>query len=150
MPHFAPSLLFVCLGNICRSPAAEGVAHKLLLASGKSARIDSAGLGPWHAGEPPHRTMRKVAAERGYPIDHLRARQVRPSDFDEFDSIYCMDSENLRALQDLQKQYGGKAQIARLCGDRDVPDPYYGGLDGFYKCFDMILAGVQKLAVSFF
>jgi protein-tyrosine phosphatase len=77
-----PSLLFVCLGNICRSPAAEGVAEKLLLASGKSARIDSAGLGPWHAGEPPHRTMRKVAAERGYPIDHLRARQVRPSDFD--------------------------------------------------------------------
>ena len=131
-------ILFVCLGNICRSPAAEGVAR--VLTTGHV--LDSAGLGDWHTGEAPHRVMQEVAAERGFPIGDLRARQVRPEDFSRFDLIVGMDSQNMEGLKQLQSRHGGSAQLRKLCSD-DVPDPYYGGREGFYGSFDMIRQGVE-------
>ena len=107
-------LLFVCLGNICRSPAAEGVALVLSRGDSRIGRIDSAGMGPWHAGNPPHVTMCEVARAAGYPIDDLRARQVDRSDFFEFDWILAMDRQNQRDLLALQATFGGKAKIRLL------------------------------------
>jgi protein-tyrosine phosphatase len=139
-----PKILFVCLGNICRSPAAEGVARVLASTQGIPAELDSAGLGDWHTGEPPHGTMQTVAEQRGYPIADLRARQIGPADLEHFDWIVGMDSANMKGLEDLRKRCGGKAKLRKLCA-QDVPDPYYGGVDGFYRSFDMIHAGVVQL-----
>ena len=133
-------ILFVCLGNICRSPAAEGVARVL----GSAHVLDSAGLGDWHTGEAPHRVMQEVAAERGFPIGDLRARQVRPEDFSLFDLIVGMDSQNMEGLKALHARHGGRAELRKLCTG-DVPDPYYGGREGFYDSFDMIRLGVEEL-----
>ena len=140
-------VLFVCLGNICRSPAAEGVARGLKIRYPSLGRIDSAGIGGWHAGEPPHSTMRSVAREQGFPIDDLKARQVAAADFREFDWILAMDRENLEELRKLQARSGGKARVALLLdgaglGHDEVPDPYYGGLDGFRFSFGLIEQGV--------
>lgn len=140
-------ILFVCLGNICRSPVAEGVARHWANRSGLPIEVDSAGLGDWHVGQPPHATMRQVAAERGIPIDSLRARQVSPSDLQSFDWIVGMDRANLKGLLDLQKKHGGSAQIRMLC-ESEVPDPYYGGLQGFYDSFDQIHQGVQEFFIE--
>lgn len=137
-------ILFVCLGNICRSPAAEGVARVLDKVPGCLGGLDSAGLGDWHTGQPPHKTMQKVAAERGFPIDDLRARQVCAADFDSFDWIVGMDSANMKGLEELKARHGGKARL-RMLNAEDVPDPYYGGLDGFYDSFDRIKSGVEQL-----
>jgi protein-tyrosine phosphatase len=138
-------ILFVCLGNICRSPAAEGIARKLIRERGLDYFTDSAGTGDWHTGEAPHSEMRRVATERGFPIDDLRARQVKSKDFFDFDVILAMDHQNLRDLERLKKQARGTADVRLLCSDgTDIPDPYYGGADGFYRCFDMIREGVEE------
>ena len=105
--------------------------------------FDSAGLGNWHIGKPPHKPMRQVAAEKGYPIDDLSARQVKSTDFQEFDWIVAMDSSNLEELKRLKDLYGGKAQLSMLLdpknhGQKDVPDPYYGDMDLFYESFGLI------------
>ncbi|MDR2732310.1 MAG: low molecular weight phosphotyrosine protein phosphatase [Fibromonadaceae bacterium] len=138
-----PSILFVCTGNICRSPAAEGIARKLLPKE-KKKKIDSAGTGAWHRGQPPDANMRAVAKERGFNIDDLRARQVSRQDFNDFDLIIGMDSEHIKALEYMKREYGGKAEVRKFL-EQDVPDPYYGGIEGFYKVFDMIRDGVEKL-----
>lgn len=140
-------LLFVCLGNICRSPAAEGVARHLAKTLKTPVFVDSAGTGGWHAGDPPHATMRKVALHSGFPIDDLQARQVQAQDFQNFDWIVAMDRQNLADLRDLQSQYGGKAELSLLLdhaevGVKDVPDPYYGGEEGFHHSFSLIHQGV--------
>ncbi len=139
-------ILFVCLGNICRSPAAEGIARELIRARGLDYFTDSAGTGDWHTGEAPHSEMRRIAGERGFPIDDLRARQVERKDFFDFDVILAMDRQNLRDLELLKKQARGSAEVRLLRRDGvDIPDPYYGGADGFYRCFDMIREGVEVL-----
>ena len=89
------NILFVCLGNICRSPAAQGVARVMLANNSRIIRIDSAGIGNWHEGQAPNQTMQKVAAAAGLPIGDLRARQVTASDFCEFDYIFGMDRQNI-------------------------------------------------------
>lgn len=138
------NILFVCLGNICRSPAAEGVCRILAQDRGDIGKIDSAGLGDWHVGQPPHPTMRRVASERGFPIDDLRARLVTPDDFEIFDFIIAMDQNNLRSLLEMKKRVGGKAQVRMLLEDKSsVPDPYYGADSGFYESFDIIYSGVD-------
>ena len=88
--------------------------------------------------------MQEVASERGFPIGDLRARQVRPEDFSHFDLIVGMDSQNMEGLKSLQARHGGAAQLRKLCTP-DVPDPYYGGREGFYGSFDMIRQGVEAL-----
>lgn len=148
-------LLFVCLGNICRSPAAEGVARVLTKKRNLKLKLDSAGTGAWHAGEPPHTLMQQVAAQRGYPIDDLRARQVEYQDFMEFDWIIAMDPSNLRNLQDMAKslRVPSRARLRLLLnkaihGTDGVPDPYYGGLEGFEQCLDLVEAGVEHLLLN--
>lgn len=138
------NILFVCLGNICRSPAAEGVCRILAQNRADIGKIDSAGLGDWHVGQPPHPTMRRVASERGFPIDDLRARLITPDDFETFDFIIAMDQHNMRQLIEMKERVGGKAQVRMLLEDKSsVPDPYYGTDLAFYESFDIIYSGVE-------
>jgi len=128
-------LLFVCLGNICRSPTAEAVTRALAEARGLPLVIDSAGTGNWHLGAPPDSRMQHAAREAGYDLAHLRARQVTRQDFERFDVIYAMDRQNLRDLEALRPR-GGAAELRLFRshdpeGGADVPDPYLeGGFDG--------------------
>ena len=105
-----PSILFVCLGNICRSPLAEGIYRHLTAAASEKPVIASAGIGNWHVGNPPDRRSIKVAAANGIDISHQRARQVQISDFRKFDLVVAMDRSNLARLQAL----GSEPAIARL------------------------------------
>lgn len=126
----AARILFVCLGNICRSPTAEGVVRALADRAGLDLTLDSAGTGSWHLGEPPCPGMVRAAAGRGYDIAGLRARQITPRDFEEFDLIVAMDSDNLDDIAEVQPK-GAKADVrlfthyAPEAGVRDVPDAYY-------------------------
>jgi protein-tyrosine phosphatase len=138
-------VLFVCTGNICRSPTAEGVFRSIVDARGLSDRIeaDSAGIGSWHVGEPPDARSQETARRRGVEIGDQRARTVRPDDFDWFDLLMAMDSGHYRNLgRACPPQHAGKLQMfldyAPELGVTDVPDPYYGAGDGFERVFDMI------------
>lgn len=116
-------ILCVCLGNICRSPTAEAVLRARL----PHAQIDSAGTAGWHIGDPPYGPAIQAAARRGYDLSPQRARQVRRSDFEEFDLILAMDRENLADLRNLAPSQA-RARLALFCtpiGGGDVPDPYY-------------------------
>jgi protein-tyrosine phosphatase len=139
------SVLFVCMGNICRSPTAEGVFRRSvdLAGLGDAIRADSAGTGDWHVGSPPDRRAIQAARRRGYDLTTLRARQVTPSDFTRFDWIIAMDRYNLRALEDLRPpEFGGHLGLfltfAPELGIDEVPDPYYGGPEGFERVLDLI------------
>ena len=138
-------VLFVCLGNICRSPTAHGIFQQLVNERELSSQIkvDSAGTGGWHAGEPPDGRAQAAAVARGYNISHLRARQVADSDFSRFDYILAMDKENLRNLQrlrpaDFSGHLGLFLEFGRQSRHREVPDPYYGGDAGFQLVLDLI------------
>lgn len=148
-------LLFVCLGNICRSPTAEGVMRKVVRDEGleKSVEIDSAGTGGWHVGEPPDRRATAAARERGIDLGGA-ARQFEPGDFDRFDLVLAMDSENRRDLLALAPDDDTRAKVrllrefdpdARASGDLDVPDPYFGGDDGFEHVLDLVDAATRGL-----
>ena len=141
-------LLFVCLGNICRSPAAEGVFLHLLEARGLSNQflVDSAGTGGWHVGNPADRRMRAAAERRGIHLPS-RARQIELADFSNFDRILTMDEDNLRAVRSLAGELGARSDLAlvepmtshcRRFGDKEVPDPYYGGEQGFEHVLDLL------------
>jgi protein-tyrosine phosphatase len=139
------SVLFVCLGNICRSPTGEGVCKKLASERGLDGtlRIDSAGTSGWHIGEPADERMRQAAANRGYDLDSLGRKFVR-SDFEEFDLIIAMDRENRRDILSLDPDGKYAHKVKLLCDYlpnspvSDVPDPYYGGRQGFETVLDMI------------
>ncbi len=140
-------VLFVCLGNICRSPAAEGVMRKIVDENGASDRwvIDSAGTGNYHIGDLPDKRMRVHALRRGYELTH-RCRQVRESDFDDFDLIVGMDAQNLRNLHRLAPSPEAEAKIVpmadfvrNLATRYDhIPDPYYEGAEGFELVLDLL------------
>ena len=138
-------ILFVCMGNICRSPLAEGVFRHLVQRAGLESRfeIDSAGIGDWHAGELPDPRTRAVARSRGLTLDS-RARQVVEHDLDRFDFVIAMDEDNLRGLSRLRARVPTTTSVHRLrefdpeADELDVPDPYYGGDDGFERVHDMI------------
>jgi protein-tyrosine phosphatase len=131
------SILFVCTGNICRSPTAEGVLRSLCEKAGIELRIESAGLGDWHVGDPPDERAQHHARSRGYDLSAQRARQVRPRDFAEFDLILAMDRGHLRALQRIAPP-AHHAKIRLFAADQDVPDPYYGGPEGFEQVLDLV------------
>jgi protein-tyrosine phosphatase len=148
-------LLFVCLGNICRSPTAEGVMRTLVAQAGleDSIELDSAGTGAWHVGSPPDERATAEAHARGVALEGS-ARQVRTSDFKDFDLLIAMDSANLRDLRALAHGDEERAKVRLLrefdpastgSGDLDVPDPYYGAGDGFAKVFDLVHAACEGL-----
>lgn len=147
-------LLFVCLGNICRSPAADGIMHLKAAERGwdEALTIDSAGIGGWHVGQLPDSRMRKHAAQRGYDLVH-RARQFdKETDFDRFDYIFVMDEQNysdLRSLartsDDMEKvRYLGN-YITHFGGPQVIPDPYYGGPRDFDFALDLIEDACDQL-----
>ena len=138
------SILFVCTGNICRSPTAEGVFRSLCRRQGIELRIESAGLGDWHVGAPPDERAQHHARTRGYDLSEQRARQVSAHDFEHFDMILAMDGGHLRALQKLAPPRH-HAKIRLFLEGRDVPDPYYGGPDGFEKVLDLVEAQCKRL-----
>lgn len=138
-------MLFVCMGNICRSPTAEGVFRRLVQTEGLAAEIliDSAGTHDYHVGEAPDRRTQQAAAKRGYDLSGLRGRQVSPRDFPEFDYVLAMDDHNLSILQRLcPPQYAQKLRLfmeySERFDQREVPDPYYGGAQGFEAVLDMV------------
>jgi protein-tyrosine phosphatase len=141
-------LLFVCLGNICRSPAAEGVFLHLIAREGLDDRfvVDSAGTGGWHVGRPADRRMRAAAERRGIQLPS-RARQLELADLTSFDRILTMDDDNLHQVQSLACELGNRPDLAlmepmtshcRRFRVREVPDPYYGGDQGFEHVLDLL------------
>lgn len=146
-------ILFVCLGNICRSPAAEGILRAMAAQRGLSSCIetDSAGTYGGHAGELPDKRMRSAAARRGYDLTH-RARQVREEDFDRFDRIVVMDDMNYEAVhrlapsRELARKIHRFTEFCRRHPDRTyVPDPYYEGREGFERVLDMLEDGCEGI-----
>jgi protein-tyrosine phosphatase len=145
------TVLFVCMGNICRSPTAHGVFETLVARAGLqyAIAVESAGTGNWHVGEAPDIRARQAARQHGYDIDHLRARQVHASDFSRCDYVLAMDRDNLLQLEALKpSQFCGELRLfldhASGIEDREVPDPYYGGDGGF----DRVLAMVENAAAG--
>lgn len=139
-------VLFVCTGNICRSPTAAGVFAHFVREAGlaESIHVESAGTHDYHAGEAPDRRAQDHARRRGYDLSALRARQVRRRDFEEFDVIVAMDRGHLTILEDNCPDEQ-RAKLRMLVRGRDVPDPYYGGPEGFERVLDLIEAGCLAL-----
>lgn len=146
------SVLFVCLGNICRSPLAEGVFRHLVSEAGLDGRfaIDSAGTGAWHVGQPADPRSVQVAADHGVTLDG-RARQVTGADLRDFDVVVAMDRENLATLEELSTASGGTARLCLLrsfdpgADGGEVPDPYYGGPHGFERVYRMVRSACEGL-----
>jgi len=145
-------ILFVCLGNICRSPTAEAVLRAIAAreAPELGLEVDSAGTSGYHVGQPPDPRTREAAARRGYDLKGLRARVVEPADFERFDLILAMDRENLQVLR--RRAPSAAYERLRLLlefapegGSEDVPDPYYGGPNGFEEVLDLVEAATRGL-----
>ncbi|MGL1834991.1 low molecular weight protein-tyrosine-phosphatase [Rhodocyclaceae bacterium SMB388] len=152
----ARTILFVCTGNICRSPTAEGVARHLIAAAGLAGRmdVDSAGTHGYHVGEAPDPRAVKAAARRGYDLSALRARKIEIADFQRFDLVLAMDAGHLQIMQRLCPQvYRPKLGLfmhhARRYPLDEVPDPYYGGEAGFEAVLDYCEDGVGGLIERF-
>ncbi len=148
-------VLFVCMGNICRSPTAEGVfaalVNKKKLA--ESFKIDSAGTHAYHIGDAPDLRAQKAARERGVELKHLRARKVKSNDFLEFDHILVMDDDNFASLDaDCPEEYKHKLRhfldYAPHLNAKEVPDPYYGGAYGFERVLDLVEAASEGFISS--
>jgi len=145
-------VLFVCTGNICRSPTAEGVFRALVDKEGLSDKIliDSAGMGNWHVGESPDPRSQEAAKQRGIDLSPIRARQVARSDFATFDYVLAMDNRNYRELEaicpfEAENKLSMFLAFAPEAGKSEVPDPYYGGANGFDHVLDLIEEGSKGL-----
>lgn len=147
-------VLFVCTGNICRSPTAEGIFRKLAADAGMAEAVtaDSAGTHGYHVGEPPDPRAQRAAAKRGYDLSALRARTVEDSDFQRFDLILAMDRDHYSILSSAQPTAAHKVKLmmsyARRFEEREVPDPYYGGPQGFERVLDMLEDAAKGLLDS--
>ena len=141
----------VCLGNICRSPIADGLLRKKVKDAGLDVQVDSAGTSAHHVGEAPDRRMRETAKRLGCPIDDLRARQFVVADFDQFDVIYAMDASNFNNINSLSRSEEDRKKVKLLLNEvypgenRAVPDPYYGGEQGFIDVFNMVDEATTKI-----
>lgn len=145
-------VLMVCLGNICRSPLAEGILAAK--ADPDLVFVDSAGTAGYHVGNPPDPRSVEVAASHGIDISGQRCRRFSPADFDNFDYIFAMDRENLFHLQGLARNAGDLEKVSLLLqtaemAEEEVPDPYYGGADGFLTVYRMIDRATDRLMESF-
>lgn len=149
-------VLFVCTGNICRSPTAEGVFKQKVERAGLEdvVSVDSAGISGWHAGEPPDVRAADTALNNGVDIGSLRARKVVRDDFKDFDLIIALDLTHFRALEEMRPGFSPDHDRAALdlmmrfapqYGTQDVPDPYFGGKEGFQNVFDMIESACEGL-----
>lgn len=143
-------VVFVCLGNICRSPTAEGIFRDIVRKEGlhKKIHIESRGTGPWHVGEPPDQRAQECALEFDVDISDLRGSQFSPYDFDQFDHILVMDESNYRDVIRQARDENDKAKVDYLLSysqniSKNVPDPYHGGSEGFRKVFSMIEEACQ-------
>lgn len=138
------AILFVCTGNICRSPTAEAVLRHLAAEEGVELTVASAGIGDWHIGSAPDERAQHHAKGRGYDLSALRARQVTIGDFAEFDLILAMDRSHLRKLKRMAPAaYRHKVRL--FVPEQDVPDPYYGGPEGFEQVLDLVEAACRDL-----
>jgi protein-tyrosine phosphatase len=145
-------VLFVCMGNICRSPTAEAVFRHYVENAGLAEQIsiDSAGTHDYHIGDPPDSRAQRTAQQRGYDMSKLRGRQVDEGDFRRFDYVLAMDKANLAILQrltppDSDTQARLFLEYSHHYAEREVPDPYYGGADGFERVLDMVEDAAQGL-----
>jgi protein-tyrosine phosphatase len=145
------AVLFVCLGNICRSPLAEAAFRAEAERRGLDVTVDSAGTGGWHVGEPPDPRALAVAARYGVDISHLRARRIARADFDRFDHVVALDRDNLRALQAMRPD-GSRSRLSLLLDHvpgregQAVADPYYGGEAHFDEAWRDVSLGARGLA----
>ena len=153
MKHSKHTILFICLGNICRSPAAEGIMKAMVEKEGLAGEfeIDSAGIGNWHVGQLPDSRMRKCGAAHGYRFDS-HARQFQRSDFHRFDTIVVMDNENYRAITSMASTQADKDKVVRMADflteHREyttVPDPYYGDESDFELVITLLEDACQGL-----
>ena len=144
MKKAALRILFVCTGNICRSPTAEAVLRHQAKQAGVAVHVESAGTGDWHVGHPPDERAQHHARGRGYDLSAQRARQVAQRDFEAFDLIVAMDRGHLAALQ-AQCAPKFHAKLRLLVPGRDVPDQYYGGAEGFERVLDLVEAACAGL-----
>ena len=151
------ALLFICLGNICRSPAAHAIMQRDVDEAGLSDRffIDSAGIGPWHVGDLPDRRMRQHGAQRGLDISHIARQFNAKSDFRTFDRIVVMDEDNYRAVASKAMSEADRRKIIRMSdylldhpGAHSVPDPYYGDCSDFELALDLIEDGCRHLLAA--
>jgi protein-tyrosine phosphatase len=137
-------ILMVCLGNICRSPMADGLLRKKVLELDFDVTVDSAGTSNFHIGEAPDSRMRETARDQGFPIDQLRARQFIQADYDEFDLIYAMDASNYNNILRLARNESDQSKVRLILNEShpgmnmEVPDPYYGGEQGFTDVFNLL------------
>lgn len=137
-------ILMVCLGNICRSPLAEGILQHKVKSAGLSWEVDSAGTANYHVGEPPHKLSQKVAKHNGIDIGCQQCRQFKKEDMLAFDKIYVMDSENYINVKLISKEFWDENKVDLLLNElhpgknMGVPDPWYGTEDGYHKVFKMI------------
>ena len=145
-------ILMVCLGNICRSPLAEGILQSKLPAD--AFIVDSAGTGDWHSGQGPDKRSVLTAKNRGLDISCQKARQIKQSDFTNFDHIYVMDSANFKDVTRIAPTPQGRAKVKLMMDEIfpgqnvDVPDPYYGGTEGFDKVYDMLDEACELVAAK--
>ena len=137
-------ILMVCLGNICRSPLAEGILRSKL---DSNFIIDSAGTGGWHAGESPDQRSIETAKQNNIDISHQKARKFSIADFDSFDYIYVMDQSNFKDVINLAPNEVAKAKVALILSDwKEVPDPYYGGQEGFQNVYYLLDQACEEIA----
>lgn len=145
------AVLMVCLGNICRSPLAKGILKHKVSQSGLDIKVDSAGTAAYHAGEPPDYRSQEVAERNGVDLGNQRARKFEVRDFDRFDKIYVMDRSNFRDIMDMARNQDDRQKVEMIMNtiypgeNRQVPDPYYGGKDGFQQVFDMLDAACDQI-----
>lgn len=138
------NILMVCLGNICRSPLAEGILQYKANKLGLNMMVDSAGTAGYHVGEPPHKLSQKVAKQNGIDISQQRCRQFVKEDFLKYDKIYVMDNSNYLDVKRISKEFWNESKIELLLNElhphknENVPDPWYGEEDGYHKVFQLI------------
>ncbi len=138
-------ILMVCLGNICRSPLAEGIMQRLSDDQHLGWTVDSAGTGGWHVGEPPDRRSIRVALEHGIDISKQACRKFRQRDFRDFDHIYVMDNNNLQDVLAMAPDERSANKVKLLLGDKEIPDPYYENSQ-FEPVFELIEEGCRDIA----